>query len=588
MSAKQWLDAIKQAEKDQKDWVLRSEKIIKRYRDERESNQQGKQFNMLWSNTQTLKPALFSQNPIPYVERRFKDADPVSRQASEVLERAVSYTLDNHDFYGEVSSAVEDRLLPGRGVVRVLYEPTIETDEFENEIVTYEEAKIQYIYWKDFLILGKARRWPEVNACAIRCYMDRDELIERFGHEIGSKIELDHKPEGDKDGHPDDYGKKATIYEIWDKKQRKVHWLAKSWNSDLLDSGEPPLNLVDFWPFPRPIFATTTNGTLIPVPDYVQYQDQADEIDDLTARIDKLTVALKVVGIYAADAIEIADMMSESRENTLIPVENWAAIAERGGVDGLISWLPLEQVLKVLMGLYEARESAKQVIYEITGLSDLVRGQSVASETATAQRIKGQFASLRLNDMQGDVSRFVRDIVRLIAEVIADQFDGQTLSLMSNQPVSEDVMSLLRNDLLRGFRIDIETDSTVKVDEQAEKDSRIEFLGAVSSFIEKAIVAGQQQPALTPLLGQMLLFGVRGFKVGRQLEGQIEETLDQLSNMPAEPEQPDPQAEKDKAEFQLKAAQAKNDQINKERELTQKDRELDQQAVSLIQQNTGM
>jgi hypothetical protein len=45
------------------------------------------------------------------------------------------------------------------------------------------------------------------------------------------------------------------------------------------------------------------------------------------------------------------------------------------------------------------------MIYEVTGISDIVRGQGNAQETATAQEIKSQWGSLRIRKLQKQIER---------------------------------------------------------------------------------------------------------------------------------------------------------------------------------------
>jgi hypothetical protein len=65
----------------------------------------------------------------------------------------------------------------------------------------------------------------------------------------------------------------ATVYEIWWKPTKKVYFIAKSYD-ELCKEVDDPLKLDGFFPCPEPISATMTNDTLIPVPDYVESQDQ--------------------------------------------------------------------------------------------------------------------------------------------------------------------------------------------------------------------------------------------------------------------------------------------------------------------------
>ncbi len=81
-------------------------------------------------------------------------------------------------------------------------------------------------------------------------------------------------------------------------------------------------------------------------------------------------------------------------------------------------------------------------------------------------------------------------------------------------------------------------------DEQQEKADRIEFLGALSQFMNQALPVATQAPELTPLLMEMLKFGVTAFKAGKGMEGLIDETADQFRNkakaMEGQPKPPPP------------------------------------------------
>lgn len=602
MSVSQWLDRLAAAGKAQKNWEERAEKVIKRYRDERSETQTGKRFNILWSNIETLKPALYAQLPKPQVSRRYKDADPVGRQAAEVLERALAYHLDAYDFNAVCEAVRDDYLLPGRAVARVMYQPTfaeqripafpVGMDEaggpiYEGEVeeddegaftleeqVVYEEVRCEYVYWKDYRH-GPGRRREEIPWEGFRSYLSRKELKDRFGA-VADKVELTCKPEHMPEDKIQDNDKQAEVWEIWDKRSRKVIWISPGYKEGPLDIKDAPLNLRGFFCTPNPLITVHTNDSLIPVPEYCQYQDQADELDELTRRIATLTKALKVVGVYDGSQAALKRLLSDGYENQLIPVESWAMFAEKGGLKGVIDFLPIKEVAEVIIRLYENRAQVKQDLYEITGMADIVRGASDPNETAAAQQIKSRFASLRIRDKQRAFQGFLRDLLRLKAEVIAENFSAQTLSLMTGIEVSDEVMALLKDDVLRGFRIDIETDSTLESDEQADKQSRTEFLAAASQFLEKALPLGQAAPEMVPLLGEMMMFGVRGFRAGRQLEEAFEKSMQALAQKAAQPQQPQPdpkmvktqaEIEKMKVDTQLDVMEFKADQQRQDAKL---------------------
>jgi hypothetical protein len=266
-------------------------------------------------------------------------------------------------------------------------------------------------------------------------------------------------------------------------------------------------------------------------------------MDELTARIAMLVKAVKVVGVYDASSEGVQRMLNEGVDNVLIPVNTWAAFAEKGGVKGAIDWLPLDMVLQALTALYQAREASKQVVYEITGLSDIIRGSSVASETATAQQIKSQFASLRIKALTNDIARFASDLLRMKAQIMCSMYRPEVLVAMSSMESSPDAqyipqaIQLLQNDVLRAFRIEVATDSLVELDEAGEKASRLEFLTAAGGFIREA---AQAPPAMAPVLAEMLMFGVRSFKAGQAMEASLEQYIAKQSEQAKQPPQPPP------------------------------------------------
>jgi hypothetical protein len=574
-----WLAELKLAKREDEKFIERGDKIIRRYRDDRKNfTTYGRRFNILWSNIQTMMPALYGKTPRAEVSRRWKDSDPVGRTASVIIERCLQYEIDKGDFDASMRLAILDRLLPGRGTVWVRFEekelaqpvdalPGEEGGEAQvmpNAPYKYECTPVDYVFWKD-VRYSPARCWDEVTWIARRVYMSQEDGIKRFGEDF-KQVPLTHEPVGldemEKMGVEGlDDMKKAVVWEIWSKTTKQVFWVSEGY-SKTLDIKDDPLGLDNFWPCPKPLFSTQTTETLVPIPDYSLYQDQAEEIDMLTNRIAKLVEAVKVVGVYDASQQSVQRMLSEGVDNQLISVDTWAAFAEKGGLKGVVDFMPLDSVLQALRECYAAREQAKQVVYEITGLSDIIRGASIASETATAQQIKSQYASLRLKRLQTEVAQFASEVLRIKAQIMCDFYAPQTLVEMSgimgtmDAQYAEQAIMLLKSEPARGFRIEVASDSLVEMDEATEKQSRIEFLGAVGQFMDRALPVTQQVPELAPLMGEMLMFGVRAFKGGRMMESAFDEAMAKL-NAPKPPEQPQPDPEQMKAEAMMQVEQGK-------------------------------
>jgi hypothetical protein len=610
---RRWLVEIDQAEKWCRDWHETAKKCLKRYRDDRNELQKTqRRINIFWSNVETLKPALYARRAKPVVERRFRDADPIGKAAAETLERATTFATDSDQFDEVIRQARDDRLIVGRGTAWLRYVPhfqemqpptpadgvsvTDDAAEYEAETqaqapaeaLVFEEVAHDYVAWEDYL-MSPAKTWREVSWVARKVQMTRAELVERFGKEIGSAVPLNER--ADKNGNDsaearfrDGLSARADVFEIWSKAERKVCWLARGYEG-LLDERDDPLRLRDFFPCPRPMFATVTTDSLIPIPDYLMYKDQADDLDDVTLRLSMLTEACRVAGVYdASQDASVGRLFSEASDNQLIPVNTWAAFSEKGGLRGVMDFVPLDGIIATIRELTAREQVLKAQIYEITGISDIVRGYSAPSETATAQQIKGQFAALRLQEQQSEVARFARDIIAMTAEIISEHFQPQTIALMSGlaeqapefQQNFMPAVQLLRDDRMRSFRIDIETDSTIAVDETADKQAATEFLTAMGNYMASSLPMAQQAPELLPVIGQGAVFLARRFRAGRQLEGSIEASFQALEQraqqMAQQPQQqaPDPAMLKAQADEQRLAMEGDF----KARELALREQEL--------------
>ena len=596
------------------EWETRAKVIIKRYRDERggldqNSRQNEARYNILWSNIQTMIPNVFARLPQPEVSRRYKDKDPVGRVASMILERALEYEVEAYpDYENAVRNSVEDRLLAGRGISWVRYMPVMKDVEMPMQaangeegtqisedtpktypVIDYECSPCDYVAWRDFGH-NVARTWEEVNTIWRIVPMTREELVERFGEEIGEQIPLDMKTSSqDVDtASPEELAKmKANIYELWDKKEKRCVWLSKS-HQKALDVQEDILELDGFFPCPKPLYATTTTDSLIPVPDYALYQDLAKELDTLTDRINGLADSIKVIGVYDSTQTGVKRMLKEGVNTELIPVDNWMMFAEKGGIKGVIDWLPLSEVVGALNAAYMARDQAKQAVFEIMGISDILRGSSNPNETLGAQQMKGQFASKRLKYMQNAVSTFATHLLKIKAQIICNHYQPETILMISgaeqfsdeDKQLIQPALELLKNNVLNNFRIEVSSNSLIEIDEQQEKQDRMEFLTAVGTYMEKAILL---PPQLHAVAGELLLYGVRGFRTGRQLEGQIDDALESLKDTSQQPPKPDPEMLKMQAEQQRQAGE---DQRAQQKQVA--DVQLGQQKLAADQQNAQM
>lgn len=461
-----WLkEEIDTFERENEKFIKRGRKIQKKYKDTRSPREDTQtRYNILWANIQTRLPALFARTPKPVVERRFKDKDPIGRTAAEILERSISYTLDHvNDSYYLMRQAVLDYELPGLGCMWANYEPHFHKPELpaaedegsppendqgekleaEGEGITddapdaaaeklkYEECILDYVNWED-IGWSWARIWGENRLLWRIAYMGRAQLSKRFtdlSEEEIRQIPLEWSPKNLKDSKIKLARKKAIVYEVWDKEERCRYWLVKNY-AKLLDERPDALGLHNFFPAARPLMANALSDEFAATPNYTFYQDQANEIDELSTRIAEITKALKVAGVYDSSAKGLDRLLSEGVENKLIPISDWAARKEKGGLAGMFELLPLKEIAEALSELREQRQQVIEDVYQITGIADIVRGMSDPQETATAQQMKGKFSMIRLEDQQREVQRFARDMVQITGEIVAG-FSIETLKQIS-------------------------------------------------------------------------------------------------------------------------------------------------------------
>lgn len=464
-----WRGELERARVAFEKWEEDAKKIEDRYALEGDRERAGTKINLLWSNVETLGPALYAKPPKMIATRRFLDKDPIGRVACRIIQRAVQYQVDGGEIHQATQMVVLDRLLAGRGQVWCRYEPTFEEDAHDAAgavdpagddgdpeagdgglsaagdddepdappdatRIKAEVVHVDYVHWRDFRH-DPARTWDEVWWVSRRVYMMRSELTERFGDK-GKLVPLVCGPDGGKkDARPGaiEAFRKAEVWEIWDKQRREVVWIATGYD-DTLDVRPDPYGLESFFPCPKPLFATLTNGSLVPTSDYQQYRTQAEQLDRIADRENDLTEAMRVRGAYDASAPELGRIL-KSDEGSMVAVDDMMSKFAQGGGGGLskaVDFLPLDIFAKGLEALAKRKAEIKADAFEVTGMSDILRGQGDAGETATGVQTKGHFATLRLKKHQKDVAEFVRDVVRIMTEMTCELFQPETLAEMAS------------------------------------------------------------------------------------------------------------------------------------------------------------
>jgi hypothetical protein len=584
-----WKVEIEASKKAVKDFQERGKKILDRFQDKRGDSTlklQGEtRVNLFTSNIQTQRAMMYGKIPRCEVARRYADPDDdIARVAALMLTRLLNLDIEHSedDYAAALALALDDFQLPGLGVARVRYdasfvtEPAIdpqmdpETGEElapgipEREVKDDEAVHVDYVHWRDFL-WSPARVWHEVRWIAYAADLSRDDFEERFPGKIDTVAAAAAKKQDQReDGLKHDPWERIRVWECWSKEDRKVYWYAEG-ATEILDSKDDPLKLEGFFPTPRPLAANLTTDAFMPVADFVLSQDLYDEVDSLSTRITILERACKVVGVYDSSSEGVQRMLSEGTDNELIPVDSWAMFAERGGLKGQVDWLPLDQVVNALKILVEQRQLLIQLLYEVTGMSDIMRGSSDAQETATAQAIKAKFASTRMSSRQDEFARFATDLLKLKAELILtlceDQFvlDGSNIQNTVDAPLAQQALQLLRDSRAK-FRIEVKPENISITNFQEMKQERMEVLTGISGFLQAATPLMAQSPESAPMLLDLLKWTMAGFRGASSIESVLDQAISGVKQKLANPQQTeDPKlaAQREKAQLDVGVAKEK-------------------------------
>ena len=525
---KNWFAKISKAEQHYHDYHETIKKIRQYYRGDVKNDKQ----NIFWSSVETLKPFLYFKQPKPYIERKDKSSDKIQNYACMILERALDWDLEQFDFDSAIKYARNDFLLTGCGLVIERYHPRFGTVYNQHqellEIKIDEQVNTEYIDPLNFIADSeKVGIWENCSWFAIKQYMSFAEAINAFGDDIA----LGYLPD------TTDNSKTIEVFELWDKTSRRVLYLSRQFPHRFLKVIDDGLSLDNFYPLPKPIFATTTNDSIIPIPDYMQIKPLLDELDGVTARMEKTMKAIKVSGCYDNAFPELASILN--KEVTLVSVSDFDRLKSAGGIKNIVDFMPIEQYVNALQALAVRRKDIIDAIYEITGVSDIMRGTSQVGDTATAVTQKTNFGTLRNQDRQNDMQRFINDIFKIKAEIICEQFSSE--KLLSFLPTSERnnqdaiaAVKLLKQDRLRGMILGVESDSFGSAAETLKNNNLA--VTSIHTLISQAFDIVSQQPLLLDLYRQMISSLTVSMPNARQYESILNQCFDKIT---AEFNQPD-------------------------------------------------
>jgi hypothetical protein len=636
--AKYWQEEISNAKERLEGWYDKAEEAEDRYEDC--ASRPFGMLNILWSNVETQKAAIGEEFGKPQVTRvnQPENDGGLSRHIANIWERAIAAgvrdTNDNHD----IGLAVNDVFVPGRGQVWL----ELEAEEDAKGNVPWAHAPLVRVPYKDYLE-GYATRWGGVPWVARAHMFTRDDLVNQCGMSeeeadlvpLSSQMGRDGSHKRRRKNKSEDQFSRARVWEIWTKYPQKARLYVCEDHEDVLCVDADPYKLKNFFPCPRPLLANGDEGWQSPLTDYSRYEDQAKELDEICARIFVLTATLRRRGVYDQAFKQLADL-ADAADNVFLPVENWADLQAKGGLIGVVIPEDLQPTITVLASLHEQRRTLIDLIYELSGISDLARGMTDPRETLGAQQLKMSFGAGRFKHRETESRRFAAEAYQIKGEVIAEHFPREQLSEMAGIPLPtqkeidaaktqmgqiqqvqqaqqqlqqlqqamqqppqegqpapqmpqpqqiaqlqamaqvplpdeetmreigeiaktrfswERISAVLRSDYRRCYSVEVETDQTNFIDEEADKKARTEFFRSVMDSIQQVAPMIQANPQTGEVFKQMVMFVISSFKAGRSLEEGIERAIDDAIEKAASSQ--GQQAQDPKAEADAQASQAK-------------------------------
>jgi hypothetical protein len=560
----------------------------------------GKRLAFFPANVQMLRASMYGRPPRVTSSRRHADAnDDVARIASDIQERLLNTDIErDSDTSAEAfGNSLSDSLETDFACVRARYvtdwedvaaKPAIPpgpdgrggADEVPaGQRKSREDVEIDYVHWRDVL-WGPSRVWSEVPWIAFLVPMSKRQLTEKFGEDVATRVQM-NAPRNTKDAdarkaHP---WARAEVWEIWEKEGKRVFWFVQGFDTVLVPVGvevdeggaQPdPLGLDGFWPCPKPIVLNATTSGFVPKPDYSLVKDVYHSIDVLETRCALLTKALKVAGVYDKTLGGKIGSILDAPENSLVPADNWALFAEKGGIRGVIDWLPVEQVANTLNALRDVMREKQDLLWQLTGRNDLERGQATqGGATATEQRAKVRYGSVRMQRRQDEFARFVSDAMRIKAQIISKHFDEATILERCNCEFTADrdrapeAVRLLK-DAAWQFRLEVKPEHLALQDFGALKEESMEVLGGIGAFMQSVGPAVERfGPAALPLFLKLLQVTLARLKGGSAYEALIDQAVVQVeaqqAQQAANPQPPPPDPKVQAQQLKVQGDLAKSD-----------------------------
>jgi hypothetical protein len=637
-SLENWKDFIADVETERKDWLKAGEEswkeIKKSKRNKRQfsfnpnSSKKSVHYPLWWSSFRIRKPLLYSRTPVPIGKDTTGGDDPNGRTAAILRERLAKGIMKSFDFNAAMEAARDDLLITDLGTTRAYYEakvveePATEaveilTDELgeflgyatadgkdvpEEEVkededgfyrelgttasVTMERVFLDKVAFSDVYFDPDAKDWGKVRRMAWAYDYTQDEYDRIFGRDSRKALS---------DTTVRKFGKQRQVirvFECWDDFDQSVVWWPIHGNDFIKPKGladldqDPDSNLYGlekFFPCVPPLIRNSSTDEFYPACEYYQLYDLIQEIHVLASRRYALARAIRVRLMYDNSVPELKELISELGETDGIGVPNLSQTlaAGQGSLANLVQYMPVAELLNGLKNTTEVFEDRLMRFWQLSGVSDLLQGQTDATErTYGEQQLKAKYALNQIAEDQRKMQEFARANIELLCEMALKNFSDESLDRYivpqtldaTHRGRYQVALALLKDDKKCRFRIEIETDSTIQLNEQYDKAERADLANLFTTALEKTSATAETSPELAQAELKMLLYVLRGYRQGKMFEDDVVQAVqaaaDKMAAKAAAPPSPDPvlitaeaakitaEAESMKAAAQNNAAQA--------------------------------
>lgn len=611
---RRWTLEFEAARKSLEKWHEQAAEAVKQYSGTTEDK--GSRLELFPANIDMREAMLYGQTPRIDARRRYSDAqDDDARVGAEMLDRLLNSDCerDDDDFRKALRLALKDWLLVDCGNVRMRYvaefeqvpeQPAQTETQVDpatglesvvelapavpaHERKTFEDVETIYVHWRDQL-WPSSRVFGEVPWWAFKAEMTRDAFAAKFGEDLAKTVPVrasrSDKPPAPSQTEENDPWARVAVWEIWEKEGRRLWFYVEGFTHVIAPLGvaanengsiPDPLGLDGFWPFPEPLVSNVTTDAFVPRPAWCRSQDLHREINRLQQRKDLLTDAIRVAGVYDKNCGSLKQLLDGKAENVLIPVDSWAAFAEKGGLKGQMELLPLDTIVAALDRVTQKQAEAINLLHQVEGQSDIERGQATSKATATEQAAKVRFSNVRSQRSQDVFAEFATKAQKIRAEIVSKHFDPQTIIQRSNMAQTVDAPRAMKaaqliKDELSKYRINVSSESVSMTDFASLKQERGELMAALSGFMQAAPLFAQAMgPQGMATLLEIIKWAIAGFRGASTIEAVLDQAVDaakQMASQPKPPPPPDPrmqlavqkgQLDLQKGKMDIAATQAK-------------------------------